>query len=290
MENELEKRVVLVTGPSGGGRTTAIHALEDNGYEVIDNLPISLINRLLDAKIIDRPMALGVDIRNRDFSPDALLDLIQVLSKMDGINLDVLYLDCTIDVLLRRYTETRRRHPSAPNTSPKDGIDFELAVLDPIRAKADVLIDTTNMSPHDLRASVTRTFGGQDALEMAITVQSFSFKRGLPRSADIVFDCRFLNNPHWVPELRALTGTTNAVSDYVQADERYDGFEKRIFDYLEWVLPSHVKEGRAHFSVAFGCTGGKHRSVATAERAMQGLADKGWHVSIRHRELERATQ
>lgn len=291
MSKSSEKiHVVLVTGQSGAGRTTAIHALEDNGFEVIDNLPISLMNRLLDGDILDRKMALGVDIRNRDFSPEALIALIQSWSEVSAINLEVLYLDSSPSALLKRYTETRRRHPSAPTTSPLEGITTELETLRPIRGMAHALVDTTNMSPHDLRANITHRFGADNALQMAISVQSFSYKRGLPRSADVVFDCRFLNNPHWVPELRPMDGTSKEVAEYVRSDKRYLPFEDRIFDYLDLVLPAHVEEGRAHFSIAFGCTGGKHRSVATADRVLEGLAEKGWHVSIRHRELERATQ
>ncbi|WP_240705107.1 RNase adapter RapZ [Pacificoceanicola onchidii] len=282
------QRVVLVSGPSGAGRSTAINALEDFGFESIDNIPLSLVPRLVEgSQNLPRPMALGIDVRNREFSADGLIEVHKALSALPGLTCDLLYLDCAPEVLSRRYSETRRRHPLAPDESPGEGIARELALLEDVRSRADVLIDTTDLTIHDLRAEMEGWFGQATGQGMALSVHSFSYKRGLPQGLDLAFDCRFLRNPHWQPELRPFTGLDMPVADYVAGDPRYDGLIERVVDLLLFVLPGVVEEGKAHFSVGFGCTGGKHRSVATAENIAAALAQEGWRVSIRHRELER---
>ncbi|AXI53456.1 Nucleotide-binding protein YvcJ (plasmid) [Pseudoseohaeicola sp. NH-UV-7] len=280
-------RFVLVTGPSGAGRSTAINVLEDLGFEAIDNLPLRLLPTLLDGPAEDRPMALGVDTRNRDFSTTALIDSVENLARLSHLSPEVLYLDCSRDVLLRRFSETRRRHPLAPAESPDVGIDREFDLLDPIRARASILIDTSDLNVHHLRAEVERWFAPVGPGRMAVSLHSFSYKRGLPRGIDMVFDCRFLNNPYWVPELRGFDGRDAQVADYVAADARFAQFFEKTLDFTEFLLPAYAEEGKAHFSIGFGCTGGQHRSVTVTERLAQALAEKGWQVSIRHRELER---
>ncbi len=280
-------RMVLVTGPSGAGRLTAVRALEDIGFEVIDNLPLSLMPRLLEGPPIDRPVALGIDVRNRDFSTNALIDLIDELSDRTALNVELLYLDCSADVLLRRYSETRRRHPMAPASTPLLGIEREFDLLGPIRARANVLIDTTDLSPHDLRAEIEHWFGSGASQGLAVSVQSFSYKRGIPRGVDMVLDCRFLRNPHWSEALRPLDGRDADVVAYVAEDMRFAEFFERVEALVQMLLPAHAEEGKAHLAIAFGCTGGQHRSVAVAEKLANALAASGWQVSIRHRELER---
>jgi UPF0042 nucleotide-binding protein len=283
--------VVLVTGPSGAGRTTAINALEDLGYEVIDNLPLSLLPRLLEGPAPSRPLALGVDVRNRDFSTNALIDIIDRLAARGDLSAQVLYMDAAEEELVRRYSETRRRHPLAPGGPPFEGIAEERELLTPIRARADVLIDTTGFSPHDAKAEVERWFGTGDGRTLGVTLHSFSYKRGLPRGMDIVMDCRFLRNPHWDESLRKLDGRDPAVAAYVFDDARFPKFFEQVKGLADLLLPAHKDEGKAHLSIGFGCTGGKHRSVAMTEHLAQALAQDGWHVSKRHRELERrATQ
>jgi UPF0042 nucleotide-binding protein len=279
-------RVVLVTGPSGAGRSTAIAALEDLGYETIDNLPLSLVPRLLDGPLL-RPLVLGIDVRNRDFSVTALIELIDRLTRAPALRLEVLYLDASPDVLVRRYSETRRRHPLAPEDAPLEGITLEVDLLAPIRARADVLIDTSAMSPHELRAELARWFDLGKIARLAVSLHSFSYKRGVPRGLDMMFDCRFLSNPHWVPALRPLTGLDPAVAAHVAADPRYPEFITKVRDLLLFLLPAHVEEGKSHLAVGFGCTGGQHRSVAVTENIARALAEAGWQVSKRHRELER---
>ncbi len=281
------QRVVLVTGPSGAGRSTAIHALEDLGYEAIDNLPLSLVPRLLDGPPISRPVALGIDVRNRDFSAIALIELIDTLTRLPEIDPEVLFLDCRPDELVRRYNETRRRHPLSPADAPSEGVLSEIDLLAPIRVRADVLIDTSDLSPHDLKAEIAGFFdvGAHDRL--VVSLHSFSYKRGVPRGLDMMFDCRFLKNPHWDAALRAQNGTSPDVAAFVESDPRFAEFFDRIRDLVAFLLPAHIQEGKSHVAIGFGCTGGQHRSVAVAEKLAKALAEAGWQVSKRHRELER---
>lgn len=279
--------LVLVTGPSGAGRSTAIRALEDMGYEAIDNLPISLLPRLLDGPAPEKPLALGIDVRNRDFSISTLIEAIDRMGGNQAAPLQVLYLDCRADILLRRFSETRRRHPLAPAENPDMGIARELDLLGPVRARSDMLIDTSEMSPHDLRAELEGWFAPRGAQHLSVSVHSFSYKRGLPRGLDMVLDCRFLRNPYWNEALRDQDGRTAGVADYVGEDERFAAFREKIMDLVLLLLPAYEAEGKAYLSIGFGCTGGRHRSVVMAESLAKGLADRGWQVSIRHRELER---
>jgi len=287
---QTQECVVLVTGPSGAGRSTAINTLEDIGYEAIDNLPLSLLPRLLTGPPLGHPLALGIDVRNRDFSVSALLDMIDTLAKMPGINSELLYLDCNTDVLTRRYSETRRRHPLAPAESPVQGINREMDLLAPIRAKAEILIDTSDLSPHDLRAELERWFLSDSDQKLAVSVHSFSYKRGIPRGVDMVFDCRFLKNPYWNEKLRNRDGRDAEVVEYISTDPRLEEFFSKVRDLSIMLLPAYKDEGKAHLSIGFGCTGGQHRSVAIAEMLANALAQSDWQVSIRHRELERRAQ
>lgn len=279
------RRIVFVTGPSGAGRSSALNVLEDAGFEVIDNLPMRLLPVLLDEPDQTRPLALGIDARNRDFSTNTVIDLLGRLAMQPGVVAELLFLDCSADVLLRRFSETRRRHPMAPADRPAEGIEAEQELLAPLRARADVLIDTSDLNVHELRAEVEHWFAPGGKRHLAVTIQSFSYKRGLPRSVDMVYDCRFLKNPYWEPALRALNGTDAAVAAHVATDPRYAEFARQVFDLSELILPACREEGKSHFSIAFGCTGGQHRSVALAESHALQLAEKGWQVSIRHREL-----
>ena len=281
-----EQRVVLVTGASGAGRSTATRVLEDLGFEAIDNMPLSLVPHLFDAGPRPQPMALGIDARNREFSERAFLDLHDALSRHGGFSVEVLFLDCRPDVLVRRYSETRRRHPLAPGESPEVGIEREIAQLAGIRAEADVLLDTSDLTVHDCRAELAAIYGAPDR-QLTVTIHSFSYKRGLPRGIDMALDVRFLANPHWVPELRPLDGRDDRVVAHITADGRFAAFYAKVRDLVALLLPAYLDEGKTHFSIAFGCTGGQHRSVAVAERLASELVKDGWRVSIRHRELER---
>ncbi len=283
----LMHRLVFVTGPSGAGRSTAIRAFEDLDYEVIDNLPLRLVPGLVEGLPSGRPIALGLDVRNRDFNATALIELIDTLTRDARVALEVLYLDCAPGELIRRYSETRRRHPLAPLETPSEGIARENDLLMPIRVRADQLIDTTELSVHDLKADIGRWFGREGSAGLAVSLQSFSYRRGVPRGVDMIFDCRFLANPHWLPGLRGLDGRDAAVVDHIRTDARFVPFYDRIRDLVLMLLPAHRDEGKAHLTIGFGCTGGQHRSVAMVELLGQALAGEGWTVSTRHRELER---
>ncbi|MEM6638217.1 MAG: RNase adapter RapZ [Pseudomonadota bacterium] len=285
--HDIPSRLIVVTGPSGAGRSTAINVLEDLGFEVIDNMPLSMLPRLIDGTGLDRPLALGVDVRNRDFSVDALTEALEGLAATAAFQSELLYLDCDTDVLIRRYSETRRRHPLAPEEPPSEGIAREKHLLEGVRDFAEVLIDTSAMTPHDLRAEMSRWFGLGTAQQLSVSLHSFSYKRGVPRGIDMVLDCRFLANPHWQPDLRALDGRREEVAAYVASDPNYAAFFRRVTELVESLLPAYMAEGKAHFALGFGCTGGKHRSVALTEAVAVRLAQAGWQVSKRHRELER---
>lgn len=285
-ENSAQK-VIIVTGPSGAGRSTAIAALEDMGHEVIDNMPLSLIPRLLAGSPMERPLALGIDARNRDFSPAQVLALIDDLSANSPASVELLYLECQPQVLLRRYSETRRRHPLAPAGSPSEGIAEEMALMEPLRMRADILVDTSALSPHDLREELRARLMREGGTGLAVTVQSFSFKRGMPRGLDMVFDVRFLRNPHWEPALRPLTGLEPPVAAHIQADPMMETFWAHLLGMMQDLLPAFEKEGKSHLSIGIGCTGGQHRSVHVAEKLGKALAEQGWQVSTRHRELSR---
>lgn len=283
------KDFVVVTGPAGAGRSTAIHALEDLGFEAIDNLPLSLLPRLLAGPPMARPLVIGVDARNRDFGVERLVDMLAEIGGQTGQAPTLIYVDCDAGTLIRRYSETRRRHPSSPHETPRIGIEREQALLAPLRARAEVLIDTTGMTPHELRAEIARLFADESpAGGLAVSVESFSYKRGAPRGIDMMMDCRFLRNPHWDAALRPQDGRAPAVAAFVTADPNYMPFYERLVDVVRFLLPAYRAEGKSYFSLGLGCTGGRHRSVCLVEALAKTLAEDGWDVSIRHRELERA--
>ena len=221
------------------------------------------------------------------FSVNALLRLVEELASLPDTVFDLLYLDCAEDVLIRRFAETRRRHPLRPDLPPADGIALEARLLEAVRSRADMLVDTSALSPHDLRAEIVQLFAPQGRGAMGVQVQSFSYKRGIPRGVDMVFDCRFLNNPHWQPDLRRLDGRHPAVAEFIMQDSRAQPYFEKIHAMVDSLLPEFAKEGKPLVMLALGCTGGQHRSVAMAEKLANALARGPWRVSKRHRELER---
>lgn len=214
-----------------------------------------------------------------------MMETIEELSSKPSLKVEVLYIDCAVDVLIRRFSETRRRHHLSPDGAALAGIQMDLDLMQPARARANILIDTTTLSPHELRAQITQYFVPQKVKKLAISVQSFSYKRGVPRGVDMMFDCRFLRNPYWDKGLSDQNGLSTAVQAYVSTDKNFLPFRKQVLALAELVIPAHQAEGRSYLSIGFGCTGGKHRSVTMAEKLRKDLQLSGWHVSIRHREL-----
>lgn len=283
MSDERENQLLLITGPAGAGRSTAINILEDLGYESIDNLPLHLLPRLLSGEPLERPLAIGIDTRTRGFDVASLLQFIRA---NEDAAPKLVYLDSDEDALLRRFMETRRRHPVAPSETPMIGIRREIELLQGLRERADILIDTSDLSPHDLKTEMGHMFSWEESHSLAISVQSFSYKRGTPRGIDMIMDCRFLQNPHWQEDLRALNGKDKAVGDYVKSDPLYAAFFDQLTEMCRLLLPAYQKEGKAYFAIGLGCSGGKHRSVCVTEALANLLAQDGWQVSIRHRELD----
>jgi UPF0042 nucleotide-binding protein len=275
-------RLLLVTGMSGAGKSTVLDALEDMGWDVADNLPADLLQEFVHGGGQRAAnAAIGMDVRSRGFDPEKLGDLIH---SIDGVEGELLYLDCSGTELMRRYDETRRRHPLAPDRPPEDGIARERQLTWPLRTAADSLIDTTDLSPAELRDELRRRFGG-DADQPVLTVTSFSFARGISRTADLVFDLRFLPNPHWVDELRPMTGLDQPVRDYLAKDPSWGETMTRIESLLSDWIPRYWAAGKSYVTVAFGCTGGRHRSVAAAVEMSERLRAAGFAPNVRHRDL-----
>lgn len=279
------RRLVLVTGVSGAGRSSVMRALEDLGYEAVDNVPLSLLAMLAAPEPGAAPLAVGVDTRTRGFDAHMFLDAVAGLRGRDDLAVDLIFLDAEDAVLLRRYTETRRRHPLAGRGGLAEGIAKERARMQGVAEAADVVLDTSAMPVGELRALVERRCALTDQQELSIELVSFAFPRGLPREADMVFDVRFLRNPFYVPELRPLTGLDAQVAAYVAADPDYVTFLSRMTGLIAPLLPRMVNEGKKYLTIAVGCTGGQHRSVTVAERLGQDLVAAGWQVVVRHREL-----
>jgi UPF0042 nucleotide-binding protein len=289
------KEILLVTGLSGAGKSTVLKTLEDLGWETVDNLPLRLLDRLLGTPLSestesDSPLAVGIGARTRDFDPDSIVKRIKKLRAEHGYDIGTLFLDCSGAELERRYAETRRRHPLALDRPASDGIARERELLAPLRRWANRLIDTTDLSSNELAQQVRATFGGDGLGEPTLSVMSFGFARGVPRNADLVFDMRFLRNPHWDEKLRPGTGLDADVAAYVAADPAYVDAMKKIEDLLLLLLPRYRAEGKSYVTIAFGCTGGRHRSVHVTERVAKRLRDAGFSPTVTHRDLGAAPQ
>ena len=284
------ERLMLVTGMSGAGKSTALNTLEDLGWEVVDNLPLKLLDRLLDTPAAEatrdhRPLAIGIDSRTRGFDADGIVRRVARLRQKAHYDIAMLFLDCAGAELERRYDETRRPHPLATDRPASDGIMRERELLAPLRDTADYLLDTTNLSRADLQHELRARFAAEQGAETVLSVMSFGFARGLPRNADLVFDMRFLRNPHWDRELKPLTGLDEAVGAYVANDAAYGPALEQIERLLLTLIPRYIGEGKAYLTVAFGCTGGRHRSVHVAERVAGRLREAGFSPTVSHRDL-----
>lgn len=286
------RAVLLVTGYAGAGKTTVLKTLEDLGWETVDNLPLSLLDRLLAGGdgAEERPLAIGVGATTRDFDAQALIARVDRLRARGDAEIGTLFLDCSAEELARRYAETRHRHPLAEDRPVRDGIAAERAQLAPLRGWANRLVDTTDIKANALAQRIRETFTRADVEGTTLTVESFGFSRGVPREADLMFDMRFLRNPHWVPALRAHTGRDADVAAYIADDPAYAEALTRIEELLLMLLPRYRAEGKPYVTVAFGCTGGKHRSVHVAERVAERLRAAGFSPTVLHRDLAAAPQ
>ncbi len=283
-------RVVVVTGMSGAGKTVALKALEDMGYETVDNLPLRLVQNLIGTnRHGQRPLALGVDIRTRDFAAERFLTEIDGLNGNPLIDAELVFLDCEDEVLRRRYSETRHRHPLAERGRLSQAIARERALLAPLRERANRLIDTSGLKLADLKRILEGACGRAGAPGLTVSVLSFSYRHGLPPEADIVLDVRFLKNPFYEPDLARRDGRDPAVGAFVEADPAFAAFFSSLTGMLEAVLPHFDDEGKSYLTIAVGCTGGMHRSVFVTDRLDAWLRTRGQRVSVAHRDLPAAS-
>ena len=283
--------ILLVTGLSGAGKTTVLKTLEDMGWEAVDNFPIRLAGPLLDIPGSEGrsgptvPLALGFDSRTRGFDPETLIKQIKQLQKRTDLNIMTLFVDCAGTEIERRYAETRRRHPLAQDRPAIDGIAQERMLMEPLRRWAETVIDTSKLSAHDLQNDIRERFNANTNAQTTVSITSFGFSRGVPHNADLIFDMRFLRNPHWDDTLRPLTGLDQPVADYVQAGPSYSEAVSKIRDLLLYLLPLYDAQGKAYVNIAFGCTGGRHRSVYVAEQFGKWLREAGFSPTVTHRNL-----
>jgi UPF0042 nucleotide-binding protein len=279
--------IVIITGMSGAGRSTAAKSLEDLGWFVVDNLPPALLPTMVDlaGRANLTGVAAVVDVRSRAFSTDLKSAITELGSR--GVSPQVVFLEASDDTLVRRFDSVRRPHPLQGSGRVVDGIAAERELLRDVRGDSDIVLDTSAFNVHELVARMHRYFGAGSETGLRLSIVSFGYKYGLPVDADLVADCRFLPNPHWIPELRPLTGQDAAVRDYVLTQPAAEEFLRAYVEVLNVSLAGFVREGKRFVTLAVGCTGGKHRSVAMADQIAQRLADKGTDVQVVHRDLGR---
>lgn len=282
-------RFVVVTGMSGGGKSTALKMLEDAGFYCVDNLPISLVEKFVE--LISMPnseiskVALGLDVRADQSFEDATRTLAQLKTK--GYKFEILFMDADVNVLIKRYKETRRVHPLAADGRVEDGVYRERKALENIRRSADYVIDTSNLLTRELKEELDRIFvENGEYNSLMVTVMSFGFKHGIPADADLVFDVRFLPNPFYIDELKTKTGNDKEVQDYVMSFDESEIFMEKLTDMIQFLIPNYVKEGKYRLVIAIGCTGGKHRSVTLANVLYKRMKDKGnYGMKLYHRDV-----
>jgi len=273
--------LLIVTGLSGAGLSTALKDLEDMGYEVFDNFPLALLPALLANTGARHPIAVGIDARGRGFSAESVLEMVQ------RYNAKLVFMTADDAVLQKRFTETRRRHPMAKDRPVAAGIKMEQELLYPLRAAADLVIDTTDLSVHDLKRAFEGHFGKDGVRNLAVTLMSFGFRFGIPREADSIMDVRFMKNPHWVPALKPLTGMDGPVGEYIETDAHFEHFITHYKGLIGPLLPLYAREGKSYLTLAIGCTGGQHRSVYIVETLKKWLEQQPVSLTVLHRDIKR---
>ncbi len=287
MEDE-KRTIVVVTGLSGAGKSSALRAFEDISYHAIDNFPLTMLGNLLldaDNERSNIPLAVGIDSRTLHFSPDHFVQEMNVLRKRGDITLHVLFMDASNDVLMKRFSETRRRHPLEQGKPLRQAIKEERRLMSELRLALDGILDTSSRSGADTRRIIVERFSKDHDKSLVITTSSFGFSKGVPRDVDLVFDVRFLRNPHYVAKLKNMTGQDEAVANYVRADEGFAEFVAKVTDMIEFLLPRYQIEGKSYLTIAFGCTGGKHRSVMMAETFAKIIDQFGHKTNVYHRDI-----
>lgn len=283
MNKKTENNVVIITGFSGAGISSVLKRFEDLGYEAFDNFPVKLVDALLE-EVGNKPIAIGIDTRTRGFSAETVLETAKRL------NAHLLFIVCDDEELQRRFAETRRRHPQAQDRPVHVGIKKEHELLDPVRERADLVIDTTTLSVHDLRHMLEGHFEAAPDRKMTVSLMSFGYKHGIPREADIVMNVQFLDNPHWIPDLKPLTGKDKAVGDYIEKDPDYKTFLNSFQTTIQPLIPRYAHAGKKYLTIAIGCTGGRHRSVYIVEKLAGWLktlkTEIPVSVYIDHRDLD----
>ena len=278
---------IAVVGMSGAGRSTALNVLEDCGYHTVENIPPELVERLFKEPMAERKLALGFGAMSKT-DHEKLEVALKYLSEQYAV--EILFVEASDDVLMRRYSETRRKHFHTDGNRVLDGVNIERTLLAGTRSIATSRLDTSSLSPHDLKREIKHRFHLEKDAEFQVHIKSFSYKHGLPRDADMIFDCRFLKNPHWDDALRSLDGRNTQVASFVRADPLYEKFFNDMRSMIKHILPAVQTEGRSYFTICLGCSGGKHRSVAIAEAISEDIIKQGWHISIEHRELPLLTK
>ena len=284
----MAQKLVIVTGLSGAGKSSVLKAFEDTGFHVVDNLPLKMIETLIAATDSQNALALGLDQRTVDFSAQELLSVMKALQQRQDLHVELLFVDATQDILVQRFSETRRRHPLSDGRNLREAIQLEFTEMSSLRHYVDSLIDTSNRKSGDLKAFIQQryqknTHYGQ-GLHMITSVMSFGYSMGVPKDADLIFDVRFLKNPHYDPVLKPLTGRDARVVNFIRSDENFQPFLAHIYSLLEFLLPKYKAEGKSYLTIAFGCTGGKHRSIATAETVAAYLSKNDALIQCLHRD------
>ncbi len=279
--------LIIVIGQSGAGRTTVIHILDDQGFDTLDNVPVHLIPRVASRELVDKPLALGLDIRSKSFSVQNLMKEISNWEALSRSRVVILFLQCSLDILIKRFSLTRRPHPVPGEDSLELSIKRELNLIAPLRDKADLVLDTSNTSPNELRLKLGSIFPLANNRNIQIILQSFSFRKGSPSGLDMIFDCRFLKNPNWEDDLKNLNGTDTEVKNYLYKDKTWESFNNSLIKMMSTIIPSFEREGKSYLSIGLGCTGGQHRSVFVAEQLFEHLLDKDYDVKILHTTLQK---